>query len=341
MTAEFVLEEVETPSSNAPLLDVRDLTVSFPSESGRVEAVRGVSFTLDKGKVLGIVGESGSGKSVSSLAVMGLLPDSAHVSGSVRLNGVELLGRSDRDMSKIRGNVMSMVFQDPLSALTPVYTIGDQLAEAIRTHRDVDKKAAYKRAAELLDLVGIPNASERVRSFPHEFSGGMRQRVMIAMAVANDPDLIIADEPTTALDVTVQAQVLRVIQRMQEIFGTAVILITHDLGVIADIADRVAVMYAGHVVETAPVEELFERPNHPYTEGLLASVPELVGPIADRLPSIPGRVPSLDQIPPACPFQDRCPRVTDICRQRMPELEEVRSGHSAACWHPSEAAVPA
>jgi peptide/nickel transport system ATP-binding protein len=336
VTAEFVLEQVETASANTPLLDVRDLTVSFPSESGRVEAVRGVSYTLTKGKVLGIVGESGSGKSVSSLAVMGLLPDSAHISGSVRLNGVELLGRSDRDMSKIRGNVMSMVFQDPLSALTPVYTVGDQLAEAVLTHRDVDKKAAYKRAEELLDLVGIPNAAERVRAFPHEFSGGMRQRVMIAMAVANDPDLIIADEPTTALDVTIQAQILEVFKTAQEVTGAAVVLITHDLGVVAGFADDVLVMYAGKPVEIAPVDELYAQPRMPYTIGLLGSIPRLDTGRGQPLTPIEGSPPSLVSLPPGCPFTPRCPARIAKCSEVEPSLEALTTTHRAACHRAKE-----
>jgi peptide/nickel transport system ATP-binding protein len=336
VTAEFVLEEVETASANVPLLDVRDLTVSFPSESGRVAAVRGVSYSLTKGKVLGIVGESGSGKSVSSLAVMGLLPDTAQTTGSVRLNGVELLGRGDRDMSKIRGNVMSMVFQDPLSALTPVYTIGDQLAEAVLTHRDVDKKTAHKRAVELLDLVGIPNAAERVRAFPHEFSGGMRQRVMIAMAVANDPDLIIADEPTTALDVTIQAQILDVFKTAQEVTGAAVVLITHDLGVVAGFADEVLVMYAGKPVETAPVDELFSHPRMPYTIGLLGSIPRLDAGRGQPLTPIEGTPPSLVALPPGCPFTPRCPARITKCSEVEPELLQLSPIHSAACHRARE-----
>ena len=259
-TSARAASSASAPGTGPALLEVSDLTVSFPSESGWVSAVRGLNFTLRKGQVLGIVGESGSGKSVSSLAVMGLLPDTARVSGSVRLDGAELIGKSDREMSRIRGDVMSMVFQDPLSALTPVYTIGDQLIEAVQVHRDVDKGSARRRAVELLDIVGIPNAAERMKSFPHEFSGGMRQRVMIAMAMANDPDLIIADEPTTALDVTIQAQIMEVFKTAQQVTGAAVILITHDLGVVAGVADEVLVMYAGKPVETAPVDELFERP---------------------------------------------------------------------------------
>jgi peptide/nickel transport system ATP-binding protein len=257
------------------LLEVTDLTVRFPSEAGPVAAVRGLSYQVRPGEVLGIVGESGSGKSVSSLAVMGLLPAQAKITGSVRFQGAELLGRSDREMSRLRGSGISMVFQDPLSALTPVYTVGDQIAEAVRIHQDVTKKEAAARAVELLELVGIPNPAQRAGAFPHEFSGGMRQRAMIAMAMANDPDLIIADEPTTALDVTIQAQILEVLHTAREATGAAIIMITHDLGVIAGFADRVTVMYAGKPVETGAVDDVFYRPRMPYTLGLLGSIPRL------------------------------------------------------------------
>ncbi|MGH3710089.1 MAG: ABC transporter ATP-binding protein, partial [Pseudonocardiaceae bacterium] len=238
------------------MLEVTDLTVSFPSEQGRVTAVRGLSYQVSAGEVLGIVGESGSGKSVSSLAVMGLLPAQATVTGSIRFQGRELLGRPDVELSQIRGQHISMIFQDPLSALTPVYTVGDQVAEALLVHGAPSRRAAVARAVELLDLVGIPDAARRAQAFPHEFSGGMRQRVVIAMAIANDPDLIIADEPTTALDVTVQAQVLAVLATAREITGAGIVLITHDLGVVAGLADRVQVMYAGRAVETGPVDEI-------------------------------------------------------------------------------------
>ncbi|HEU0090351.1 MAG TPA: ABC transporter ATP-binding protein, partial [Pseudonocardiaceae bacterium] len=261
--------------TGVPVLEVRDLAVSFPSEEGRVTAVRGLSYQVTAGEVLGIVGESGSGKSVSSMAVMGLLPPQARITGSIRFQGRELLGRSDTELSRIRGKRIAMIFQDPLSALTPVYTVGDQVAEALLVHTGLSRKAARARAVELLDLVGIPGAARRVSAFPHEFSGGMRQRVVIAMAIANDPDLIIADEPTTALDVTVQAQVLRVLETAQEVTGAAVVLITHDLGVVAGVADRVQVMYAGRTVETGPVDDIFTRPRMPYTQGLLGSIPRV------------------------------------------------------------------
>ena len=243
--------------STEPLLEVRDLSVTFPSEAGPVAAVRKLSYHVMPGEVLGIVGESGSGKSVSSLAVIGLLPPRAMITGSVRFKGSELLGRSDKDMSTIRGRGISMIFQDPLSAMTPVYAVGDQIAEAVRIHQQVSDQAAMKRAVELLDLVGIPNPGQRASAFPHEFSGGMRQRAMIAMAIANDPDLIIADEPTTALDVTIQAQILEVLRKAQETTGAAIIMITHDLGVIGGAANRVAVMYAGKLVETGAVDDVF------------------------------------------------------------------------------------
>jgi peptide/nickel transport system ATP-binding protein len=271
LTVEIV-EPEEKSTETGTVLEVRDLNVTFPSEAGNVDAVRGLSYTVGRGEVVGIVGESGSGKSVSSMAVMGLLPRSARISGSVRFKGVELLGNSDKQWTRVRGLGISMVFQDPLSALTPVYTVGDQIAEAIVTHQNVNKNVARKRAVELLDLVGIPNAAIRARSFPHEFSGGMRQRVMIAMAIANDPDLIIADEPTTALDVTIQAQILELLRGLRARLRLAMLLITHDMGVVAEMADRVGVMHAGRLVEQSSVRELFHHPRHDYTRRLLASV---------------------------------------------------------------------
>jgi peptide/nickel transport system ATP-binding protein len=253
----------ETERAAVPLLAVQDLSVTFGSEAGAVTAVRSLTFDVHPGEVLGIVGESGSGKTVSSLAIMDLLPSHARVTGSVRFNGEELIGRSDKELSSIRGRKISMIFQDPLSALTPVYTVGDQIAEAVLIHNDVGRTAAREKAVDLLALVGIPNPRERASAFPHEFSGGMRQRVMIAMAIANDPDLIIADEPTTALDVTIQAQILDVLQTARKVTGAAVLLITHDLGVVAGFADRVAVMYAGRFVETGNVDDVFYRPRMP------------------------------------------------------------------------------
>jgi peptide/nickel transport system ATP-binding protein len=318
--------------SAGPVLAVTDLAVSFPSESGTVRAVRGVSYELAAGEVLGIVGESGSGKSVSALAVMGLLPNSAQVSGSVRFEGRELLGLDDKELSDIRGQGISMVFQDPLSALTPVYTVGDQIAEAVRIHRDVSKTQAAATAVELLDLVGIPNPAERARAFPHEFSGGMRQRVMIAMAIANDPDVIIADEPTTALDVTIQAQILEVLKKAKQATGAAILMITHDLGVIAGFADRVMVMYAGRPVETGTVDDLFYRPRMPYTLGLLGSLPRLDAAERQPLTPVEGNPPSLVDLPPGCPFTPRCPMRITVCEALEPPLEPtVDPGHAAAC----------
>jgi peptide/nickel transport system ATP-binding protein len=318
----------------APLLSVRNLAVSFPSEAGRVDAVRGVDFDLYPGRTLAIVGESGSGKSVTSMAVMGLLPEYASVTGSIVLGGRQLLGLDDRQMSKIRGRDLGMIFQDPLSSLTPIFSVGRQIVEALEIHQNLDRDVAWKRAVELLDLVGIPNAAERARSFPHEFSGGMRQRVVIAMAMANDPQIIIADEPTTALDVTVQAQILEVLRLSQAETGAALILITHDLGVVAGIADEVLVMYAGRPVERAPVDELFARPRMPYTIGLLGAVPRL--DVTERRPLVPiqGSPPLLVDLPPGCPFQPRCPVSVPACGDREPDLAVVPGGgdeHSAAC----------
>ncbi|RPF25973.1 peptide/nickel transport system ATP-binding protein [Georgenia muralis] len=322
-----------------PVLEVENLDVRFPSEDGSVHAVRGVSFAVRPGEVLGIVGESGSGKSVTSMAVMGLLTPSARVSGSVRLQGEELLGRSDAHMSAIRGKNIGMVFQDPLSALTPVYTIGDQIVEALRAHGRTDEGASRKRAVELLDLVGIPNAAVRVKAFPHEFSGGMRQRAMIAMAIANNPDLIIADEPTTALDVTIQAQILEVLKTAQRETGAAVMMITHDLGVVAGMADQVAVMYAGRVVEHGPVDDIYYRSTMPYTIGLLGSLPRPDAEEKQALAPVEGNPPSLLDLPPGCPFAARCPMAIDVCRTVEPALAPTRGeGHTAACHRSEEIA---
>ncbi|MEU6346732.1 ABC transporter ATP-binding protein [Streptomyces sp. NPDC046977] len=320
-----------------PALEVTDLHVSFPSEAGPVGAVRGVSFSVRRGEVLGIVGESGSGKSVSSLAVLGLLPDSAEVKGSVKLHGRELLELDDREMTKIRGKDIAMVFQDPLSALTPVYSVGDQIIEALRIHQDLDKDAARKRAVELLDLVGIPDPQRRADAFPHEFSGGMRQRAMIAMAIANDPEVIIADEPTTALDVTIQAQILDVLKKAQEVTGAAIVIITHDLGVVAGFADRVQVMYAGRPVETGPVDDVYYAPRMPYTIGLLGSIPRLDDGGRHALTPIDGNPPSMVALPTGCPFAARCPVAIDVCRRVEPELT-VREGgnHPTACHRSHE-----
>lgn len=314
------------------VLSVQDLHVTFPSEAGPVRAVRGLSFDLVAGETLAIVGESGSGKSVTSLAVMGLHPATTRITGSIRLHGEEMLGRTDLELSKLRGRDVAMVFQDPLSALTPVYTIGDQIVETIQAHYDVSKAKAWARAVELLDLVGIPNPQVRVKSFPFEFSGGMRQRVMIAMAIANDPDVIIADEPTTALDVTIQAQVLEVLKTAQKETGAAIIMITHDLGIVAGMSERVVVMYAGRPVEEGAVDDIFYRPRMPYTIGLLGTVPRLDQASEGALPILEGNPPSVVDLPPGCPFAPRCPMVVEACTTAEPDLlptEDPR--HLAAC----------
>ncbi|MFC5822893.1 dipeptide ABC transporter ATP-binding protein [Nonomuraea insulae] len=311
----------------SPVLEVSDLNVSF----GDVRAVRGVSYSVRPGEVLGIVGESGSGKSVTSAAVMGLLPPGARVTGSVRLHGRELIGAPERALNAFRGKSMSMVFQDPLSALTPVYRVGDQVAEAVRVHQRVSKEMAMVKAVELLELVGIPHPAERALAFPHEFSGGMRQRVVIAMAIANDPDVIICDEPTTALDVTIQAQVLEVLKRAQAKTGAAIIMITHDLGVVAGFADRVLVMYAGRPVEVGAVDDIYYRTRMPYTVGLLGSIPRVDRGARQPLAPIEGNPPSPAALPPGCPFAPRCPMRIDACEEAEPPLSEVGEGHRAAC----------
>ncbi|MFJ4252360.1 dipeptide ABC transporter ATP-binding protein [Microbacterium sp. NPDC090003] len=324
----------------SPVLSVRDLRVSFPSEAGRVDAVRGVSFDLEAGKTLGIVGESGSGKSVTSLAIMGLLDDNAKITGSVVFDGQELLGKTDKQMSMIRGNGMTMVFQDPLTSLTPVFTIGDQLIEALTVHRKLSKRDAWQRSVELLSLVGIPEPEKRMKAFPHEFSGGMRQRVVIAIAMANDPKLIICDEPTTALDVTIQAQILELIEKAQSETGAAVIMITHDMGVVARTADDVIVMYAGKPVEHAEVRELFHHTRMPYSIGLLGAIPRVDKSEKQPLVPIKGNPPLLIGLPDACPFADRCPIVMDACLTKEPDLLPVQTAttatHSAACIRAQE-----
>jgi peptide/nickel transport system ATP-binding protein len=321
------------------LLDVENLEVSFPTADGVVQAVRGISYHVEAGQTLGIVGESGSGKSVSTQTIMGLTRG-ARISGRAVFEGQDLLTASPEQLRHIRGAKISMIFQDPLSSLHPYYRVGWQIVEMIRLHdKDISKGKAWARAAELLGLVGIPQPEQRVREFPHQFSGGMRQRAMIAMAMALNPALLIADEPTTALDVTVQAQVLRVIRRMQDMFGTAVILITHDLGVIADVADEVLVMYGGKVMERADRRTLFYASHHPYTEGLLQSLPAYGGS-RERLEPIPGQPPSLLNPPPGCPFAPRCPYVMGRCTTEMPPLDPVgdTGGHLSACWLPHRSA---
>ncbi len=323
----------------APLLEVDKLAVTFSTEAGSVAAVREITYDVRPGEVLGIVGESGSGKSVSSLAVLGLLPGNARVTGSVRFRGRELTGLNDAELSEIRGRRISMIFQDPLSALTPVYTVGDQIAEAILVHDTVSRSAARARAVELLALAGIPNAARRAAAFPHEFSGGMRQRVMIAMAMANQPDVIIADEPTTALDVTIQAQILDVLRTAKQTTGAAIVLITHDLGVVAGFADRVAVMYGGRIVEIGNVDDVFYRPRMPYTLGLLGSIPRLDIGRRQPLTPIEGSPPSLLHLPPGCPFNPRCPLVIEKCVEIEPALLPVLNhdpAHRAACHRSDE-----
>lgn len=316
----------------SPLLEVTDLAVSFPTDGAPVTAVRGISYRVDPGEVVAMVGESGSGKSAAAMAVIGLLPEYATVGGSVRLHGTELLGLDDAAMSQFRGKSIGTVFQDPMSALTPVYTVGTQIAEAIRVHHpDIGKKAARVRAVELLDLVGISQPEQRARAFPHELSGGERQRVVIAIAIANDPDLLICDEPTTALDVTVQAQILDVLKKARDVTGAGVLIITHDLGVVAEFADRALVMYAGRVAETAPVADLYRDRQMPYTIGLLGSVPRLDAAQGTRLVPIPGAPPSLIGLDPGCPFAPRCPLAIDECLAAEPELIEVGPDHRAAC----------
>ena len=317
-----------------PIMQVRDLHVSFATEAGVCRAVRGVNFDLWRGRTLGIVGESGSGKSVTALSLIGLLDDNAKVTGSIIMNGEELIGKPDEEMSEIRGERIAMVFQDPLSALTPMFTIGDQIAEGLITHHpDMSKQQIHDRCVELLDLVGIPQPEERLSSFPHQFSGGMRQRVMIAIAIANNPDVIIADEPTTALDVTIQAQILDVLAKAQKETGAAVVLITHDLGVVAGAADDILVMYAGRPVERASIDDIFQHPSMPYTMGLLGAVPKPHIAASQRLVPIQGNPPSLVDIPKGCPFSPRCPLATPECSLSEPNLEVVdaNSGHLASC----------
>jgi peptide/nickel transport system ATP-binding protein len=320
------------------VLEVEDLTAGFSTEDGTVQAVRGVSFPLHRGEALGLVGESGSGKSVTSLAILGLLPKNAHVTGSVRLHGQELLGQDDRSMAALRGKSLAMIFQDPMTSLNPVYRIGYQIAETLQAHRSMSRQAARARCIELLETVGIPYPEQRVDSYPHELSGGMRQRVVIAIAMANNPDVIIADEPTTALDVTVQAQVLEALQTARAQTGAALILITHDLGVIAGHADRVCVMYAGRIVESGTVDEVFYYPRAPYTMGLLGSLPRIDESGRRRLTPIVGSPPSLVNLPPGCPFTPRCPLARARCETEEPDLIPVRAlaEHRAACHYSGE-----
>ncbi|GGO31768.1 ABC transporter ATP-binding protein [Micromonospora parathelypteridis] len=319
-----------------PVLAIRDLSVSFPTETGTVSAVDGVSLDLAPGEIVGMVGESGCGKSVTAMSIAGLLPGSARITGSVRLDGTELVGARESALRRVRGQEIAYIFQEPMTSLNPVLTVGRQIGEVLQVHERMSRRAARARAVELLTLVGIPSASQRVDAYPHQLSGGMRQRVMIAMAVACGPKVLVADEPTTALDVTVQAGILQVLRDLRDRLGTSVLIITHDLGVIADIADRVVVMYAGRVVERAPVDDLFAHPQHHYTAGLLSASPQ-PGRHAgtDRLTEIPGLVPVLSSQPDACTFADRCPAADAQCRDSAPALREHGgTDHLAACWHP-------
>jgi peptide/nickel transport system ATP-binding protein len=317
------------------LLEVKDLVTEFPTRKGIVRAVDGVTFGVDAGETLAVVGESGSGKSVTSLSIMRLLQAPGHVaSGSITFDGTDLLSLSEREMESVRGGKIAMIFQEPMTSLNPVYRVGDQIVEAIQIHSEMDSKDAWARAVESLRLVGIPSPEERAHDYPHQMSGGMRQRVMIAMALSCNPQLLIADEPTTALDVTIQAQILDLIYKLRQEFNMGVLLITHDLGVVSEVADRVVVMYCGQVVEQAKVDELFEEPLHPYTLGLLHSIPRLEDEDSKRLYMIRGQVPNPLDMPSGCPFSDRCDSCFDRCRTERPQLKDVpgKPGRSVRCF---------
>ena len=317
------------------LLEVNGLETRFFTQDGVVRAVNGIDYQLGEGETLGIVGESGCGKSVSVLSMMRLIPTPPGkiTAGEVLFNGTDLLKMNNEEICNVRGNQIAMIFQDPMTSLNPVLNIGLQVSEALELHMKMDRKAALQRSIELLDMVGIPLADERIKDYPHQFSGGMRQRVMIAMALSCNPQILIADEPTTALDVTIQAQIVELIKQLRDEIGMAVIWITHDLGVVAGLVDRVNVMYAGYVVETGPVKDIYGRPRHPYTIGLLASLPRLDETTHHKLNSIEGLPPDLIDLPPACPFAPRCDFATDRCRTENPTLEPVGLNHSAACWN--------
>ena len=315
------------------LLEVDNLKMYFHTQDGVVHAVDGVSYTLDRGETLGVVGESGSGKSVTHMTIMGLIemPPGKIEGGDIRYRGRSILEMTEEEMQHVRGNDIAMIFQDPMTSLNPVYKIGRQVGEGLRLHRGYSKQEALKRATELLDLVGIPEPEKRVNEYPHQFSGGMRQRVMIAMALACDPDILIADEPTTALDVTIQAQIIELMQKMQEENGNAIIMITHDLGVVADMADKIMVMYAGRPVEFGTAEEIFYDPRHPYTWGLIRSIPDHGMDEKKELTPIAGNPPSLVNLPSGCPFAPRCPYAVDICHEKLPEHITTKTGHYSAC----------
>jgi peptide/nickel transport system ATP-binding protein len=325
------------------LLEVSDLSVRFETDDGPVQAVDRVSWTLEEGQVLAIVGESGCGKSVTAMSILKLLPGTATASGTARFEGRDLLAARESELRAVRGREISFVFQEPMTSLNPALTVGRQIGEVLRRHLGMSGAQSRERTVELLDLVGIPAPARRVGEYPHQLSGGMRQRVMIAMALACDPKVLIADEPTTALDVTIQAGILDLLRDVRERLGTAIVLITHDLGVVADIADRVVVMYAGRKVEEAPVRELFAHPQHPYTVGLLAAIPQPTngeGNGRRRLQEIPGIVPSLPEPPSQCTFAPRCPRADERSRAEEPALREVRPDHLVACFHPGEEPWP-
>jgi oligopeptide/dipeptide ABC transporter ATP-binding protein len=315
-----------------PILKVSNLKTYFHTEDGVVKAVDGVDFHVNPGEIVGLVGESGCGKSVTSLSIMRLISKPGRVeAGEILFDGTDLLKLTESEMNHVRGNRISMIFQQPQTALNPVFDVGDQIGEVLNIHQDFGKEAGYKRAEELLKMVGIPDAKRRVEAYPHEFSGGMAQRVMIAMALACLPELLIADEPTTALDVTIQAQILDLMRKLNENMNAAIILITHDLGVIADMVSRVAVMYAGKIVEQTSVKKLFAEPLHPYTQGLIGSIP-ILGRKKRRLDIIPGVVPNLINLPEGCVFASRCSHKMDICEQKMPELRTEKTGHEVRCW---------
>lgn len=317
----------------APLMAVKDLRTYFFTDEGVVKAVDGVDFRIEQGETLGIVGESGCGKSVAALSILRLLPAPGKIiGGEIILNGEDILKYSQKQMRAIRGNDISMIFQEPMTSLNPVHRVGKQIAEAIMLHQAKNKREAYRQAEEMLRKVGIPIPEKRIHDFPHQMSGGMRQRVMIAMALSCNPKLLIADEPTTALDVTIEAQILELMKELKREFGTAIILISHDLGVIAEMADKVAVMYTGKIVEHTDVYSLFKRPLHPYTLGLMNSIPRLTGK-KKRLEAIRGMVPSPHNIPDGCSFHPRCKFADDRCRETEPEIEEVEVGHLVRCWH--------
>jgi peptide/nickel transport system ATP-binding protein len=322
---------------SGPLLEVDDLSVRFDTDEGSVHAVDRMSLSLEPRQVLGVVGESGCGKSVTALSIVGLLPKTAKVTGSVRFEGLELLAASKSELRRVRGRQISFVFQEPMTSLNPVFRVGHQIEEVLREHMNLSRAAARQRVVELLDLVHIPDPARRAEEYPHQLSGGMRQRVMIAMALGCDPKILIADEPTTALDVTIQAGILDLLRELRDRLGTAIVLITHNLGVVADIADRVVVMYAGRKAEEAPVGELFAHPQHPYTIGLLGAVPRAGAAARNgRLQEIPGRVPSLSELPTHCAFADRCPRADEQSWSEVPVLRQVRPDHAVACFHPGE-----